>query len=71
MQCQQTKDAKQHTLPVSSGDVFDKVVLKQRSGALGHAKLEVALRAKGGVRSYSDSEGLAEVNKTFLCQVGV
>lgn len=56
---------------MSRGDVCDKVVLKQGSRALSHSKLEIALRAKGGVRCYSDSEGLAEVNKTFLSQVGV
>ena len=65
------RDTKQHTLLVSRGDVCDKVVLKQRSRVRAHAKLEIALRAKGGVRCYGDSEGVAEVNKTLLGQVGM
>lgn len=56
---------------MSGCDVCEKVVLKQRSRVLGHAELEIALRAKGGVRCYSDSESVAEVDKPFLGQVGV
>lgn len=46
-------------------------MLKQRRRVLPHTKLEIALRAKGGVRCYRDPEGPAEINKTFLGQVGM
>lgn len=65
------REREKHTLLVSRGDVCDKVVLKQRSRVRAHAKLEIALWAKGGVRCHSDSKGVAEVNKAFLGQVGM